>query len=69
MAEIALERDEIDTAKAALDAVLALRSSAGMLPEQVDPETHEPTSLSPLVWSHAELISAMIDYTQTRSSE
>ncbi|MEM0362561.1 MAG: glycoside hydrolase family 15 protein [Sulfolobaceae archaeon] len=31
----------------------------GLLPEQVDPETFEPTSVTPLVWSHAEFIIAV----------
>ncbi|MCH4815119.1 MAG: glycoside hydrolase family 15 protein [Saccharolobus sp.] len=31
----------------------------GFLPEQVDPETFEPTSVTPLVWSHAEFIIAI----------
>jgi|GEM_PF-2752669 len=68
MAEIALERDEIDIAEALLNAVLELRSPGGMLPEQVNPDSYTPASLSPLVWSHAELISTLIDYTQTREA-
>lgn len=31
----------------------------GFLPEQVDPETFEPASVTPLVWSHAEFIIAI----------
>ncbi|WP_338601800.1 glycoside hydrolase family 15 protein [Sulfolobus tengchongensis] len=31
----------------------------GFLPEQVDPETFEPTSVTPLVWSHAEFLIAI----------
>ena len=68
MAEIALERDDVGAADSIIAAVLALRSSGGMLPEQVDPETFAATSLSPLVWSHAELISALIDYSQVQRS-
>lgn len=66
MAEIALERDELDEAESTLDAVLTLSNSSGLLPEQVSPDTHSSTSLTPLVWSHAELISALIDHTQTK---
>lgn len=69
MAEIAMERDELDEAEAILRAVLSLASPSGILPEQVNPETHVPTSLAPLVWSHAELVSALIDYTQTKRSD
>lgn len=68
MAEIALERDEISEAELILQAVLQLRSDSGMMPEQVDSATKQPTSLSPLVWSHAELVSALIDYSQTARS-
>ncbi len=66
MAEIALERDEIETAEQTLEAVLSLQSASGMLPEQVRHGTHEVTSLSPLVWSHAELVSTIIDYMQAK---
>lgn len=69
MAEIALERDELDEAETILDAVMSLRSSSGLLPEQVDSKTRTSTSLTPLVWSHAELISALIDYSQTKRSD
>lgn len=68
MAEIALERDEVKVAEPIVKAVLKLRSASGMMPEQVDPVTKLSTSLSPLVWSHAELISALIDYSQTTGS-
>ncbi len=33
--------------------------SSGLLPEQVDPETGESASVTPLVWSHAEYIIAI----------
>lgn len=66
MAEIALERDEMEEAQTILDAVIALRGAGVMIPEQVNPAGIIPTSVSPLVWSHAELISALIDYSQTR---
>lgn len=69
MAEIAIERDELSEAEAIFDAVLSLRSPSGMLPEQVNPHTREAASLSPLVWSHAELMSALIDYTQAERSD
>ncbi|BBD71803.1 glucan 1,3-alpha-glucosidase [Sulfodiicoccus acidiphilus] len=35
------------------------RTPSYMLPEQVDPETGESVSVTPLVWSHAELIIAL----------
>ena len=36
-------------------------SSSGTLPEQLSPIEHRPLSVSPLAWSHAELLSALLD--------
>jgi GH15 family glucan-1,4-alpha-glucosidase len=69
MAEIALERDEMEKAEAIIRAVVSLRGDGVMIPEQVSPTATTPTSLAPLVWSHAELISALIDYSQTRKAD
>ncbi len=33
----------------------------GILSEQIHPETGEPISVTPLVWSHAELINILLD--------
>lgn len=65
MSQIALEQDRLDDARLTLDAVLDVTSPSGLIPEQVHPETHKPTSLSPLVWSHAEMINTIIDYAHT----
>ncbi|PIQ84128.1 MAG: hypothetical protein COV75_03825, partial [Candidatus Omnitrophica bacterium CG11_big_fil_rev_8_21_14_0_20_63_9] len=35
---------------------------SGVLAEQVNPHTGEPLSVSPLTWSHAAFVSAVIDY-------
>jgi GH15 family glucan-1,4-alpha-glucosidase len=37
-------------------------SSAGLLPEQLNPHTGGPVSVSPLVWSHAEFVNTVIAY-------
>lgn len=37
------------------------RSPSGTFSEQFDPETGEPISVSPLVWSHAELVNTVLD--------
>lgn len=66
MAEIALEQDETEEGEAIISKVLALGSPSGMLPEQVTRGKHESVSLNPLVWTHAELISALIDYAQAK---
>lgn len=35
---------------------------SGVLPEQVHPQSGEPLSVSPLTWSHATLVAAVLDY-------
>ncbi len=35
---------------------------SGMLPEQLNPDTGEQISASPLVWSHAEYVNAILKY-------
>lgn len=39
-----------------------ISSRSGMLPEQIDPFSGEPISVSPLVWSHAEFVIAVCQY-------
>ena len=38
------------------------RMKSGILSEQFDPEDGKPIGVAPLVWSHAELISTLLDY-------
>lgn len=38
--------------------------STGILPEQVDPFTGRPLSVSPLTWSHAEFLQTSLDWAQ-----
>lgn len=40
---------------------LARQTSSLMLSEQFDPEDNHPLSVSPLVWSHAELVNTLLD--------
>lgn len=68
MAEIFLENDDVSGADAIIKTVLSLANSSGMLPEQVERVSHTSTSLNPLVWSHAELISTLIDYVQAKKT-
>ena len=35
---------------------------AGLLPEQLDPQSGESLSVTPLAWSHAEFVRAILDY-------
>ncbi|MEM0188742.1 MAG: glycoside hydrolase family 15 protein [Saccharolobus sp.] len=53
---------DIKNKNKALDYIMWVLNRAlptGFLPEQVDPETFEPTSVTPLIWSHAEFIIAV----------
>ncbi|HLH86337.1 MAG TPA: glycoside hydrolase family 15 protein [Thermoplasmataceae archaeon] len=43
-------------ARELIDWVASHRQESGILPEQVDPYTGNPLSVSPLTWSHAEVI-------------
>lgn len=53
--------DRRDDAKRLIDWTLSLQLPSGMLSEQVEPTTGVPLSVTPLVWSHAELINAILD--------
>ncbi len=37
-------------------------TESGIFPEQLDPYTGNPLSVSPLTWSHAEFVNAVLDY-------
>jgi len=45
-----------------LEWTMSLSLPSGVLSEQVEPSTGAPVSVTPLVWSHAELINTIIDY-------
>lgn len=52
---------ESSKAKALLDWALARELPSGALSEQFDPETGGPLGVTPLVWSHAELVNTLLD--------
>ncbi|MGH7776603.1 MAG: glycoside hydrolase family 15 protein [Candidatus Dormibacterales bacterium] len=62
--QIACARSAGDLAapRALLDWVVAHQLPGGLLSEQVHPHTGAPLSVSPLAWSHAELIVTVDDY-------
>ncbi len=62
-----LRRDEQDVlrAKELLEWAVTHTNGCSMLPEQVDPFSGAALSVSPLTWSHAEFISAYLDYAQS----
>lgn len=51
----------IDDARQILSWVQGKASPSGMLPEQIHPESSQPVSVMPLVWSHAEFINTVLD--------
>jgi GH15 family glucan-1,4-alpha-glucosidase len=54
--------EELQSALARLDWVVARAAESGVLPEQIHPYTGEPLSVSPLTWSHAEFIATTLQY-------
>ncbi len=61
LAQYYLQVGRDDEAKKLVDWTLEHALPSGALSEQVDPTTGEPTSVLPLVWSHAELINTLLD--------
>ncbi|HEY4963638.1 MAG TPA: glycoside hydrolase family 15 protein [Candidatus Saccharimonadales bacterium] len=51
----------VDKAKQLLDWSIARELPSGVLSEQFDPENASPLGVTPLVWSHAELINTLLD--------
>lgn len=52
---------QTDSAKRLLDWSLARQLPSGALSEQYDPENGTPLGVTPLVWSHAELVNTILD--------
>lgn len=61
MAQYYLEIGNDEIAHNIIRWVIDLSSQSGMIPEQFDPMTKDVLSVSPLTWSHAELISTLLD--------
>ena len=59
---IAKSADDLKPARDIIDWVVAHQLPGGLLSEQLDPNTGAPLSVSPLTWSHAELIVTVDDY-------
>jgi GH15 family glucan-1,4-alpha-glucosidase len=62
--EIAKAKTMEDLSKAVevLEWVADHSMPSGILAEQIDPDTHEPRSVSPLTWSHATFVSTVLEY-------
>lgn len=59
---IAKKREELDRPLEIMEWVAEHALSSGVLAEQVNPETNEPISVSPLTWSHGTFIAAVQEY-------
>jgi len=53
---------ELQEVKTDLEWVLQSALDTGILPEQIDPDSGKQISVSPLAWSHAELVTTVVDY-------
>lgn len=60
-AQYAMEAGDMERAHMTLRWITDKMSTSGTLPEQLSPLEHKPLSVSPLAWSHAELLSALLD--------
>ena len=62
LAQFYISIDQKDKAMELINWSLDRELKSGVLSEQFDPETLLPLSVSPLVWSQAELINTILDY-------
>lgn len=61
IAQYYVRADRIDEAHKLVEWALSHQLPSGVLAEQVNPATGTPISVTPLVWSHAELINTVLD--------
>jgi GH15 family glucan-1,4-alpha-glucosidase len=61
LAQYHIRVGELDKARQRIDWTVSTALPSGALPEQVDPVTKKPLSVTPLVWSHAEFINTALD--------
>jgi glucoamylase len=65
MAQYYVRTNNLDKARGYLDWALERTLPSGVLSEQINPTSSEPVSVTPLVWSHAELINTILDVTHS----
>jgi GH15 family glucan-1,4-alpha-glucosidase len=63
LAQYYMGNGNMAAAQPLLDWALARETSSGTLGEQFDPANASPLGVSPLVWSHAEMINTLLDLT------
>jgi GH15 family glucan-1,4-alpha-glucosidase len=51
----------MDKASSLLNWSLSRELPSGVLSEQFDPETGTPIGVTPLVWSHSEMVNTLLD--------
>jgi GH15 family glucan-1,4-alpha-glucosidase len=61
LAQVYCATGEYDKAAELVDWSLQRQMPSGALSEQFDPETGDPIGVTPLVWSHAEMINTILD--------
>lgn len=61
LAQYYIATQQVDKAQKLVDWALARQLPSGALSEQFDPETGHALSVTPLVWSHAEMINTILD--------
>jgi GH15 family glucan-1,4-alpha-glucosidase len=66
MAQYYIRNHQLDKARHYVDWSLSHALPSGMLSEQVDPQTGFVVSITPLVWSHAELVNTILDLTKVK---
>ena len=58
----AVTMDELQPALRLLEWATERAMPSGVMAEQIDPISGQPTSVTPLTWSHATFVSAVLDY-------
>jgi GH15 family glucan-1,4-alpha-glucosidase len=64
LAQYYMATNKEDKAKELLEWALARELPSGVLSEQFDPENGSPLGVTPLVWSHAEVVNTILDITK-----
>jgi len=58
--------EELEASLEWMEWVVRWALPSGVLAEQLHPETGEPMGVSPLAWSHAEVVAALVEYLEKR---
>ncbi|HSX37039.1 MAG TPA: glycoside hydrolase family 15 protein [Patescibacteria group bacterium] len=62
LAQYLLGTGQAEEAKSLLEWAYDRKLASGALSEQFDPETGKPVGVTPLVWSHAEMVNTLLDF-------